>query len=51
MKRDILFNYLADCGVVIPVAADKRDLMHHILCHWGTPVADLSEVLYENTSM
>ena len=44
MKRDILFQYLADCGVVVPVAADKRELMQSILSHWGAPVADLSEV-------
>lgn len=44
MKRDILFQYLADCGVVVPVAADKRELMQSILSHWGAPVADLSEM-------
>ena len=51
MKRDILFQYLAECGVIAPVSADKRELIQKILSHWGTPAVDLSEVNIDTKSL
>ena len=44
MKRDVLFQYLVDCNVVVSVSTDKKDLIQRILKHWGAPAVDLSEV-------
>lgn len=44
MKRDVLFQYLVDCNVVVSVSADKKDLIQRILKHWGAPAVDLSEM-------
>ena len=44
MKRELLFQYLSDCNVVVKVSADKKELIEAVLTHWGNAGVDLSEV-------
>ncbi|XP_076443430.1 uncharacterized protein C3orf38 homolog [Babylonia areolata] len=39
MRRDLLFQYLADCNVVVPVNAEKSELIRHVLEFWGSSVS------------
>ncbi|KAK7482632.1 hypothetical protein BaRGS_00026131 [Batillaria attramentaria] len=36
LRRDFLFQYLADSGIVVPVTAEKHSLVAAILKHWGS---------------
>ncbi|XP_045156765.2 uncharacterized protein C3orf38-like [Mercenaria mercenaria] len=40
VKRDLLFKYLADQQVVVPVTIDKSGLIRAILKRWGTAIQD-----------
>ncbi|KAL8616654.1 hypothetical protein ACOMHN_031636 [Nucella lapillus] len=35
IRRDLLFQYLADCGVVISPNAEKQEMIYAVLDYWG----------------
>ena len=38
LRREFLFQYLAECGVAISVNAEKYQLIRRVLQYWGSPV-------------
>ncbi|XP_041371855.1 uncharacterized protein C3orf38 homolog [Gigantopelta aegis] len=48
IRRDVLFGYLAKKGVVVPVSAEKHQLISKCLEFWGSDVNQNSSVLELN---
>ena len=44
LRRDLLFQYLADCGVVVPANSEKHELIRRVLQHWGSAVPSEREL-------
>ena len=44
LKRDILFQYLTDCGIVAPVSAEKHELILRVLQFWGTALPAIKDL-------
>ena len=38
LRRDLLFQYLADCGVVVSANSEKHELIHRVLQYWRSAV-------------
>ena len=38
LRRDLLFQYLADCGVVVSVNSEKPELIRRVLQYWRSAV-------------
>ena len=50
MRRDILFQYLADCSSIVSVNAEKHVLIQKVLEHWGSSVPAAAELRVSPTN-
>jgi len=37
VKRDHIYQYLAENGIIEPVSSDKPSLIRRVLLYWGSP--------------
>jgi len=43
VKRDHIYQYLAENGIIEPVSSDKPSLIRRVLLYWGSPQEDCDE--------